>query len=479
MLLVFYVFGMGLGYGFVYKNYISSNKQMNFKTKILCILWIIVTNTIHSQESWSLEDCITYAIEHNLQLKDFTYNQQTNQETYRQSIRNLLPDINAFSDYNIRYGRSVDPNNNNIVNTDFFSNNYRLNAEITLFQGFQKLNTIKASKILHKASNEEALHQKYLLAFRVMSAFYDLQFIKGLLVISKEQEEVSQKNYALVKKQVEIGQKAKADLYEAESALLVDKLLVTQNENKIVAAKLKLIQEMNLEDVTTISIQSLSTETYPEKTVLQADKDSIFNTAKTFVPILKAQELRVEAAKKQLAIARGGLYPSLSFFAGYQTGFYETNVNENTLEVIPFSNQIKDNVSKYIGVSLNIPISSRGANRSRIKQQKIEMMRADNNLDLQKQEVYQLIQQLVQEGEALKTEYLQSSQKMKAQSLTFDIAQKKYEKGLINAIELNQSKNLLANSQNENLQVQLRLKVNESTLDFYKGSPVFNINRTQ
>lgn len=434
---------------------------------------------MYSQESWSLDDCVTYAVDHNLQLKDFKYNQDANKETYRQSVRNLLPNINAFSDYNIRYGRSVDPNNNNIVNTDFFSNNYRLNAEIDLFRGFQKINTIKASNFLHKAANEEALHQKYLLAFRVLSAFYDIQFMEGLLTISKEQEEVSDTNYTLVKRQVELGQKAKADLYEAESTLLADQLLITQNENNVAAAKLKLIQEMNLEGVTTISIQSSPIEADENVDIFQANKDSIYSKATIFVPIIKAQELKAKAAKKQLAIARGGLYPSLSFFAGYQTGYYETNVNENTGKVISFRNQIKDNVSKYVGVSLNIPISNGWSNRSRVKQQKVEMMRADNNFDIQKQEMFKLIQQLVQEGDALRTEYRQSSQKRKAQVLTFEIAQKKYEKGLISTIELNQSKNLLANSQNENLQVQLRLKVNERTLDFYNGLPVFNINRAQ
>lgn len=452
---------------------------MNHNNKILYFLLILMSNTIFSQESWSLNDCVAHAVEHNLKLKDFTYNQDTNKETYRQSVRNLLPNISAFSDYNIRYGRSVDPNNNSIVNTDFFSNNYGINAQIDLFRGFQKVNTIKASHFLHKAAKEETLHQKYLLAFRVMAAFYDIQFMEGLLSISKEQQEVSNTNYTLVKRQVELGQKAKADLYEAESNVLADKLLVTQNENNVAAAKLKLIQEMNLENATTISIQSSSIEIDENTSVLQRNKDSIFDKAKTFVPIIKAQELRAKAAKKELAIARGRLYPSLAFTAGYRTGYYETNLDDITGEVISFNTQIKDNTSKFVGVSLNIPISNGWSNRSRVKQQKVAMMRAENNFDIQKQEMQQLIQQLVQEGDALKTEYQQSVQKMKAQVLTFEIAQKKYEKGLISAIELNQSKNLLANAQNENLQVELRLKVNESTLDFYKGLPVFNINRTQ
>ena len=103
-------------------------------------------------------------------------------------------------------------------------------------------------------------------------------------------------------------------------------------------------------------------------------------------------------------------------------------------------------------------------------------MRAQNNLEVQEQLLYQTIQQLVQQYEALLVEYEQSNQKMKAQQLAFTIAQKRYEKGLINALELFTAKNLLANAQNENLQVRLRSEVNKSTLDFYRGLPVFNIN---
>lgn len=450
---------------------------MNYKNKIIFFLLILVSLQAYSQEAWSLDDCVAYAIEHNLDLNDFKYNRDSGKETYRQSIRNLLPSINASSDYNIRYGRSVDPNDNSFVNTDFFSNSYSLNSSVDLFQGFQKLNSIKASKFLFKATQEEVLQQKYLLAFRVMSAFYDIQFMEGLLTISKEQEEVSQNNYDLVKRQVELGQKAGADLYEAESALLADKLLVTQSENNLAAANLSLIQEMNLAGTSLITIKTNEIGTIDKNEVSVRNQDSIYNKATQFVPIIKAQELRAKAAKKEVAVARGDLYPSLSFFAGYGTGYFETNTNPDTGGIIPFRTQIKDNASQFVGLSLSIPISNGWSARSRVKQQKVALKRADNNLNVQKQELYQLIQQLVQEGSALTSEVQQSAQRMKAQGLSFKIAQKRYEKGLINAIELYQAKNLLANAQNENLQVRLRLKVNESTLDFYRGLPVFNINR--
>ena len=440
---------------------------------ILVFLFFCSTGPVISQEIWSLDDCIAYAVEHNLTVNNFRYNEDSSKENHRQSIRNLLPGVSGYSDYNIRYGRSTDPNTNDIINTDFFSNNYSLNSSIDLFQGFQKMNSIKATKFLYKATQEEALQQKYLLAFRVMSAFYDIRFYEELLIVSKEQEAVSQTNYDLVAKQIELGMKAGSDLYEAESLLLTDKLSVTQTENLLAGAKLSLIQEMNLEGANNISITDNFVATTQDSSHLEVNSDSIFMAAKNFVPIIKAQELRTKAAKKEVAMARGNLYPSISFAAGYGTGYFETNVNDDG--IIPFSTQIKDNTSRYVGFSMSIPISDRWSGRSRVKQQKIAYLRAQNDLDIQEQEIYQLIQQLVQTHQALQVESEQSDKKVEAQELAFNIAQKKYEKGLINALDLFQAKTLFAAAQSENLQVRFRGMVNESTLDFYRGLPVFDI----
>jgi len=448
--------------------------KMNKYFNLVTLLIFFAQTGIWAQEKWSLDDCVAYALEHNLQLNNFKYSEQAGRETYRQSVRDLLPSIEASSNYAINFGRSTDPFTNDVVTTDFFSNSYNINSSVDLFQGFQKLNSIKASKFLYKASLEETTHQKYLLAFRVMQAFYDIQFFEGLLEISKEQARVSQTNYDLVEKQIELGLKAGADLYEAESLLLTDQLSVTQSQNQLNAAKLSLIQEMNLENVIDIFILTNLPED-PKENQTTSLPDSIFNNAKSFIPLIKAQELRTKAAKKQVAIARGNLYPSLSLFGGVGTGYFETT--RDTLgTTIPFRDQFRDNTFQFVGLSLSVPISNGWSGRSRVKQQKIAYKQAQNNLDIQEQELQQTIQQLVQEHEALQVELKQSTKKMDAQNIAFTIAQKRYEKGMINAIELFTAKNLSANAQNENLQVRLRSEINKSTLDFYRGLPVFNIN---
>lgn len=445
-------------------------------TKILLIILLFFfSKLVFSQDSWTLDDCVRYALEHNLQLNNSKYEIDSNRETYRQSFRELLPSVRANSEYNIRYGRSVNPNDNSFVNTEFFSNNYTLEASLNLFKGFQKINAIKASKFIYRATEEEIKQQKYLLAFRVMQAFYDIQFLEGALAIAKEQTDISMANYDLVDKRIELGLLAGADLYEAESLLLADRLDVTQANNQLIAAKLILIQEMNLEGTSDITIIN-EVENYNQILAFtELISDTVYSKAQNFIPIIKAGKLRVEAAKKQVAVERGNLYPSLSLFGGYGTGYYET-ITDDSGDIVPFNQQFKDNIFKVVGLSLNIPISDGWSVRSNLKQHKIERLRAENNLKVQEQELYKTIQTLVQDAKSIRIEYDQTSKNVEYQKQAFAVAQKRYENGLISALELYTAKNLFATAQNQNLQVRLQGEINKSTLEFYQGLPVFNID---
>lgn len=448
---------------------------MMFKFSIPFVFCFLFGTGLFAQETWTMDACVAYALEHNLQLNNFEYTADAGREDYRQSVRNLLPVVNANSDYTVNSGRAEDPNTGTFVVQDFFSNSYSMVSNIDLFQGFQKINAIKASKFLFQAAKEESQQQKYLLAFRVMQAFNNIRFSEGLVAIANEQLEVSRTNFKLVEKQIELGLMAGADLYEAKSTLLNDELNLTQSENQLAAAKLALIQEMNLENTAEIEIMPDIDQVAETETAPKMQSDSVYSQAREFLPLIKAQELRAQAAKKQVGVARGSLYPSVSLFAGIGTGYFET-FRDSLANTLPFRTQFRDNTSRFYGLTLNVPISNGWSARSRVKQAKIEKLRQENNLEVQEQVLFQTIQQLVQEYNSLLVELEQSDQNMEAQRMAFAIAQKRYEKGMINGIELFTAKNLFASAQNENLQVRLRSVVNKTQLDFYNGLPVFDIN---
>lgn len=441
---------------------------------IFIFLWSIFTVPPHlkAQESWSLEACIAYALENNLQLKEIQYSAQSGQERHRQALRSFLPEVSGQSSYTTSFGRSIDPNDNSVTTTSLFRNSYSINASLDLIQGFQRLNGISATRFVHLALEQEGQQEKYLLAFRIMQAYYDVLLFEELIKIAEDQIEISQQNCELVSKQIELGLSAGAELYEAKAILTTDQLTLTQQNNNLKAAKLQLQQEMNFNAHVEFNLEGIDQlEDFINKVNSQS-AEQVFQQAMKFMPVMKARNLRILAAEKDLTIAKGALLPRLSLFAGYETGFFETS-KDNFGEVLPFRQQLGLNGGQYLGLSLNIPLLQSGRRFSQINQSKIRLLQAENDYEIQKQELKNIINQLVLDHQANLAEFEQTLQQVLLNQKSFEIAQKRFEKGLINALELFTAKNLYASAQSAHLQVKMRLQIQEKTLSFYQGLPTF------
>lgn len=450
----------------------SQMRTKQYKIYVLFGLLSLLCIKTQAQKVWSLQECIAYALEHNLELKSLNYNVETNKEVYKQSYRELLPRINANSNYRIRYGRSID-DQNRVTFNDNFSNFYSINASIDVFQGLKKWNRIAASKFVYKAVKEDVLQQKFLLAFNTMNAYYDVLFYRGLVENSKKQQEISLANYQFVQKQVDLGLKAGVDLYEAEATRMNDQLTLVRSQNLLKEAALRLQQTMNIEVAENFKIeQSHNSE------VLLADEkvklDSVYGTSVAFLPSIQSRKYSLEASRKNLKVVKGDLYPSLTLTSGISTSVFETNRNEND-EMIPFKEQLDNNLSEFVSLNLSVPIFNKWTNRSRIKRQKIAVKQAENQLALEEQALYKMIQDVIQKYKTASASYKLTEKNVALRALTFEIAQKKYRRGLLSLIELNQAKNLYAQAQNEKLQTQLDLEIQSKTLAFYKGVKVFSL----
>lgn len=444
-------------------------KIMIKKISTLIGLLFILTgqSDLIAQQKWTIEECIAYGIEKNLSLKSLNYEQASRSENYRQSIRDLLPQVNAGADYGINYGRSVNPNTNDIINTEFSSNNYSIDASMNLFNGFQNQNRIKAAQLLKKAAQKDADQEVYMLSLRIMDAYYQVVFLTKSVALAEEQFDIANNNFALVQKQIDLGLKAGAELYEAKAILATDELSLKQQENALKLASLKLKQEMNYEgeelelEESDLSIQQ------PEMN--QFELNSLYQESQQSFPLLQAQQLRVQAADKQLKVARSVYSPSLTAFASYGSGYFETNMNTESGSVIPFRQQLRDNAFTFVGLSLNIPISSGWSNRSTVQLQKIELLRAKNQQKIAEQEVFQSIERLIEERNLLITTQEQINLQVETRAKVLEIAQKRYQKGMVNAIELSQAKVGYASAQNDALQIEMKILMNHSTLQLYKG----------
>jgi outer membrane protein len=430
--------------------------------------------SVWAQQSWTLTQCISYAIENNINLKEYEILEKLALEDVRQSKRNVLPGVSGSTSAGLSFGRSIDPNTNGYVNTEFFNNTYSLSSSIAVFDGFRIQNHIKYQQFKKEASEYMRINASDDLAFGVMIAFYDVVYYKGMLEIAIEQVEASKLSLKTTEKMVDVGLKAKTDLLEMRANLESEELNKITIENKVETVTLQLKQLMNF--VSRDEMELLDDSTLVFNEVVEEPRQ-LFNQYTSWSPYYQSIEANMKATEKGLALSRSQLYPSLWASGSISTGFYETNVNDIG-ETIGFRDQFKNNKSQYLGASLSIPIFSRWANRSDIKKAKLEIERVKTNLEDEKQKMFFEMVNNLTELEALYKEYNQYLKRKEVDVLAFRAAEKKFEQGLMDINDYYLAKNRLANTQSQVLRSRTQWEIKIKVLEFYKGTRFWQLEES-
>ncbi len=451
------------------KNSYLEHMASRFYTIIILIL--LVGGYSQAQQAWPLQECIDYAVQNNLGLKKSTIQKMLGKERLQQSKREILPSVSLGGGSGYSFGKSIDPSTNDFVNKQFFSTSFSFGSSITLFNGFAAMNQISYNKLNYLAGIENDKRQKNDIAFQVMGAYFDALFYEGLLQIAQEQKQVSEMNFKQAQSMVEAGIRAKADLLEMKSRMAEEALYVVQAKNSLEASLLQVQQLMNHAYNSNFKVQQPANLLGPGNLVLE--KDSVFKVAMQNHPLIKGEKLREQAAKKNLSLAKGNLYPRLGLSGGYSTN-YSAQVGEDGINAI--GDQFKNNASQYVGLSMSVPIFSRWANRSNVKIAKLNLEQAQTDFDLVIQQLYQEIERNFQDLDALSSEYVQMESQLEAAQLAFQAASKRLGQGLINTIDYYNSKNLLAQAQSNVLRTKLQYEVKKRTIDFFMGIPIYSEN---
>ncbi|WP_346863082.1 TolC family protein [uncultured Draconibacterium sp.] len=447
-----------------------------FKTRIYLILIFSLAFqfSVWSQQTWTLTQCISYAIENNINLKEYEILEKLALEDVRQSKRNMLPGVSGSTSAGLSFGRSIDPNTNGYVNTEFFNNSYSLSSSIAVFDGFRIQNHMKYQQFKKEASEYMRINAGDDLAFGVMIAFYDVVYYKGMLEIAIEQVEASKLSLKTTEKMVDVGLKAKTDLLEMRANLESEELNKITIENKVETVTLQLKQLMNFVSRDEMELMDDSTLVFNE---VVDQPQQLFNQYTSWSPYYQSIEANLKATEKGLALSRSQLYPSLWASGSINTGFYETNVNDIG-ETIGFRDQFKNNKSQYLGASLSIPIFNRWANRSDIKKAKLEIERVKTNLEDEKQKMFFEMVNNLTELEALYKEYNQYMKRSEVDALAFRAAEKKFEQGLMDINDYYLAKNRLANTQSQVLRSRTQWEIKIKVLEFYKGTRFWQLEES-
>ena len=438
--------------------------MLNNKYIILCCL-LLACVSVQSQTKWTLRQCIDYAIENNIEIKQQSINIENAEINLSTSKNSRLPDLTGSVGQDFTFGQSTSTNNT-IVSGNSHSTSLRISSSMPLFTGFRIPNENKMYKLNLLAATENLKKARENLELQVASLYLDVLFKKELLKVYKEQVELSKIQVERTSVLVESGKVPESQLYDIKSQLANDELRETNAQNDLLMSLLNLSQTLNIQNSAYFDIEEpVSTGIIAKNQTSIFPVDQIYQTAINIKPQVKEVEYNIESSKRSLKVAQAGHYPTLDLGFGYSSRY----IKRQGVFAPGFSSQINDNGSENISLTLRIPIFNRFQTSNRVKSIRLEIQNNELRLDNVKLALYKEIQQAYQSAVSSQAKYTSTEKAFKAASESFKYAEERYNVGKSTVFEFNEVKTKLLSSRSEQVQAKYDFLFRAKILDFYRG----------
>ena len=435
-----------------------------FKKIIPAIALMMLSTTLFSQEKWSLEKCIRYAQENNLQIKQHQLAIQQAQNELRASKMEYIPSVNASMSHNMSWGRSVNLNDLEIIENQMSqSTSMNFSASLPLFEGMRKQNSVKSNlKQLEIAgTNVEKLKDD--ISLSVTQSYLQV-------LLAYEIEKTAAESLNSVKLQVErcrilveAGSQPYSSQLELEAQLANENVQVVSAKNNVGTSLLALAQLLDIEDYTTFNIEIPNISSLELAPTL-CDIDEIYLNALQ-LPRIKGDELSLEQSKLQYKIQKGAALPTISFNAGYGTYFSD---NQETA----FFQQFNNNRNPSVGFGLSIPIFNNLRNSTSVKNARLNVKQSELQLKISKQNLLKDIQQAYNEALASYEKMKAAKENMTSAKESFRYTQEKFDAGILNGTDYTVAKTNLFKVESEYLQSKYQYIFQQKVLDYYMNTPL-------
>ena len=432
------------------------------KKQLIILSVAVCCSTTQAQESWSLRQCIDYAIEHNINIRQATNQTEQNAVDVNTTKWARLPNLNGSAGQNWSWGRAASPVDNTYSNMNNASTQFSLNTNVPLFTGLQIPNQYALSKLNLKAAVEDLNKAKEDIAINVASSYLQVLFNVELNKVAASQVLLSKEQLSRIARLGELGKASPVQVAEAKARVAQDEMNAVQADNNYRLALLDLSQLLELPTPEGFRIMNPDTAlTFTNLT----PPDEIYAEAIVSKPGIRAAQLRLEGSEKSIRIAQSNFYPQLSLGAGLGTNYYTLNGEAE----VAFGSQLKNNLNKYIGFNLNVPLFNRFTTRNRVRTARLQQMNFALQLDQTKKALYKEIQQAWYNAVAAESNYNSSLVAVQANEESFRLMNEKFDNGKATAVEYNEAKQLLVKALSDNIQAKYDYLFRTKILDFYKG----------
>ncbi len=443
-----------------------------------CCLVLLMPSHSAAQKLIPIKVAIYQALDNNLQVKQARFQEALSEEDLKQAKSQFYPTLNADVNGSMRFGRYFDQYTAQLVPSVNTASG-GISTDIPIFQGFQRINQIRANKTQLAVDQSNVEKAKNDLVLSVATTYLEALTNQDLLTAAEQQLKLSERQLEAANANYEVGNNTLADLSQAKSQVATDELSVTSAQNAYDLSILNLKQLMEMDPAEDIMLEKPDVELV-ERTPVVYDPGEVFASALEAQPDIRAAELSAEVAKTNIAIAKGAYYPTLGFGAGYSTSVssvasrligVDAN-NEPIYERVNFGEQLKENESPYIGLSLRIPIFNRFQTRTSVNKAKINYQYALSNEQLAKNNLNKIIHQAILDLRAAKTRYYSTETAFTSAKDAFEVINQRYEVGLANSVELFTAQTTMNRAEFDHIQARYETLFRSKVIDFYLGNEI-------
>ncbi|MDR1918530.1 MAG: TolC family protein [Tannerellaceae bacterium] len=417
---------------------------------------------------WTLEECIRHATENNIDLKQRLLEQESRDIEMNTAQNSWLPNLNGGLGQNFDFGRSPSKDGV-IVDRNSANSSAYLQVSMPLFDGFKIPNTIAMRKLNLQAAIESLNKAKDDLAIGVASYYLQALYNKEILNIAELQIALTGEQVTRTEALVNAGKVPLSQLYDIKAQLAKDEVTRIEARNNVKLALLDLAQLLELERSGTEF--DIAQPSFPEPTA-ETERilppEVVYHNAVNVKPQIKEQELLLESRKKMLKVAEAGYFPQLNLNLSYSNGYYYYS-GASEITNVSFSEQLRQNERKTIGLSLNIPIFNRFEVRNSVRSARVGVISQELSMENTKKALYKEIQQAYFNASSAQEKYSASTHSVEASREAFKYAEERYATGKSTVFEYNESKTKYAQSLSEQAQAKYDYIFRSKILDFYNG----------
>lgn len=438
---------------------------------------------------WTLEECIDYALAHNINVRQAAISAQIAKNDKTQSMMNVLPQIDANATYNLNFGNSLNPVTYSFVESNSQSGQLSLTGTLPLFTGLQQIHNIQRAKYDLIATDFDYKAAQNNIALSVSSAFLQILLNKEIIGVMEKQKELSASQKASTESRVKSGVLPEYSMYQMDAQLARDEANLINAKGTYDVSVLVLKQLLQLNDTSTFEPNIPNVDADNIEGIGTENSESIYSFAVGNQPTIMSAQARIKSAEAQRKMALGNFSPTLSFFTQLSTGYFSQDqrvsrydtinipgfdpiLNPSEFERVPLGNQLGNNFRKVAGFQLSIPIFGKGQRFTILANARLQTQLRTLQLESAKNLLRQDIEQAYTNARVAAESYFANKKSFESAQKSQEMLDKRYRSGLSNEFELQQAKNTLSVAESEMARAKYTYIFRLKVLDFYKGKRI-------